>query len=59
MIRYMYKDAFAVIGKMGQGSAGDVEKWGAPLWDVAISGIKEIEHLIRKTKTARRFIGVP
>jgi len=50
MIRYMYKDAFAVIGKMGQGSAGDVEKWGAPLWDVAVSGIKEIEHLIRKNE---------
>jgi len=48
MIRYMYKDAFAVIGKMGQGSADNAKEWILPLWDDAVSNFKEVEHLIRK-----------
>jgi hypothetical protein len=31
-----YKDAFGVIGKMGQGPAENAAEWIAPIWDAAI-----------------------
>ena len=48
MIRCMYKDTFAVIGKMGQGTAVNPEIWVDPLWEAAKSNIKEVESLVRK-----------
>jgi len=48
MIRYLYKDAFAIIGKMGQGAADNLQEWIPPLWDAAISNFKEVENIIRK-----------
>ena len=48
MIMCMYKDAFAVIGKMGQGTADNPEVWVEPLWKAAKSNVKEIESLVRK-----------
>jgi len=51
MIKYTYKDAFAVIGKMGQGSAASAKEWIEPLWDDAVSSFKEVENLIRKNES--------
>jgi hypothetical protein len=34
--KIVYKDAFGVIGKMGQGPAENAAEWIAPIWDAAI-----------------------
>jgi len=51
MRKYCYKDAFAVIGKMGQGAADKPQEWIAPLWPEAIAHFAEIEGLARKTES--------
>jgi len=56
MIKYLYKDAFAVIGKMGQGAAGNTQEWIPPLWEAANSNFKEVENLIRKSKSGAPLI---
>ena len=50
MIKYLYKDTFAVIGKMGQGEADNFNEWGMPLWDAYNAGAHEIEGLVRKNE---------
>lgn len=44
--KIIFKDAFAVIGKMAQGSANDPEKWIRPLWDESNSKFSEISGYI-------------
>ena len=56
MIKYLYKDAFAVIGKMGQGTADNPQEWITPLWEAATSNFKEVESLIRKNESAAPLI---
>ena len=46
--KYQYKDAFAVIGKAGQGLANNPQSWILPLWDDANSHFAEIAGIIRK-----------
>jgi len=48
MIKYLYKDAFAVIGKVGQGEADSFDAWAMPLWGAYDSGFDEIKGLVRK-----------
>jgi len=52
MIKYLYKDSFAVIGKAGQGIADNPQKWVMPLWEEANSNFIEVESLIRKNKSS-------
>ena len=56
MIKYLYKDAFAVIGKAGQGSADSFEEWTNPLWAALESGLSEIEGIVRKNAEGKPFI---
>jgi len=50
MTKLLYKDTFAVIGKMGQGSAENPKEWIMPLWDTANANFHEVEPLICKNK---------
>jgi len=54
MTKYLYKDAFAVIGKVGQGPADNPQSWILPLWDAANAHFAEISGAIRKDEN-----GVP
>ena len=47
-IRRVFKDAFAVIGKAGQGPAQDAYQWVAPLWEDANAHYAEIAGIILK-----------
>ncbi len=47
-MRYLYKDAFAVIGKMGQGPSDNPTEWILPLWKEANAHFEEIKGVIRK-----------
>ena len=51
-IKYLFKDAFAVMGKTGQGSADNNTRWINSLWDEAGNHFSEIENIAEKTKTA-------
>jgi len=46
--KYIYKDAFAVIGKAGQGAANNPQAWIFPLWDDANGHFAEISGIVRK-----------
>ena len=46
--KYIFKDAFAVIGKAGEGPAGNPQPWILPLWDDANSHFNEIVGIVRK-----------
>ena len=50
MKKYVYKDAFAVIGKAGSGPADKGPEWIAPLWPDAFKNLFEIAGIIRKTE---------
>jgi len=47
--KYIYKDSFAVIGKMGQGPAINPQTWILPLWEVANANFMEVVALARKS----------
>ena len=55
-IKYVYKDAFAVIGKAGQGSAENPQTWVMPLWDNANANFGEIARLVRKNESGAPLI---
>jgi hypothetical protein len=42
--RIIYKDEFSVIGKMGQGPAGDPKSWIPPLCEEATAHFSEITN---------------
>lgn len=46
--KFFYKDAFAVIGKVGSGPADKGPEWIAPLWPSAFEHFSEISGIIRK-----------
>lgn len=48
MVEIIEKRQFAVIGKMGQGSAIEGPKWIPPLWQEANSNFPEISHLAKR-----------
>ena len=55
MIKYCFKDAFAVIGKAGQGSTENFGEWTDPLWALLESNLSEIEGMVRKNKEGKPF----
>ena len=54
--KYVYKDAFAVIGKAGQGPAENPHLWILPLWDDANKCFGEIAELVRKNEDGAPLI---
>ncbi|MDD4496257.1 MAG: zinc ribbon domain-containing protein [Eubacteriales bacterium] len=48
--KYFYKEAFAVIGKAGQGAANNSQTWILPLWDDANTHFTEVAALARKSE---------
>jgi len=56
MIKYLFKDTFAVIGKVGQGSVDNFEEWINPLWASLESGLSEIEGIVRKNDDGNPLI---
>jgi len=48
MKNYLYKDTFAVIGKVGEGSANHPQEWVVPLWNEANGNFNEIADIILK-----------
>jgi len=53
MIKYRFKDAFAVIGKAGQGSAESFQEWADPLWASLEGNLTEIEGVVRKNEDGK------
>ena len=53
MITYRFKDAFAVIGKAGQGSVDSFGQWTDPLWASLESNLSEIEGIVRKNQDGK------
>ena len=47
-MKYLFKDAFAVIGKAGQGAVDKGPEWIAPLWENAGANYSEITSICRK-----------
>ena len=47
-LKYRHKEAFAVIGKVGQGAADSPHEWIMPLWDEANAHFTEIVNIVRK-----------
>lgn len=52
-IKYLYKDAFAVIGIAGQGPADKGHEWIAPLWEKAGANYSEITDVCKKDENGR------
>ena len=50
MTKYLFKDTFAVIGKMGLGNAENPHEWIPQLWDAANANFQEIESLVHKNE---------
>jgi len=48
--KYLFKDAFAVIGKAGQGAANNPQEWILPLWDDANAHFTEVVALAKKSE---------
>jgi predicted transcriptional regulator YdeE len=48
--RIIYKDAFSVVGKMGQGPAANPGVWILPLWENANAHFQEIGGLVRHSE---------
>jgi len=55
MIKYCFKDTFAVIGKAGQGSVENFGEWTDPLWASLESSLSEIDGIVRKNKEGKPF----
>ena len=55
MIKYLFKDAFAVIGKAGQGRGDNFHEWGEPLWALLESNLSEIEGAVRKNEDGKPY----
>jgi hypothetical protein len=53
--KYLFKDAFAVIGKAGQGSADNNTRWINSLWDEGGNHFPEIEDISRKDENGGVF----
>lgn len=45
--RIIFKDEFAVIGKMGEGSVNNPHEWISPLWETANTHFSEITGIVR------------
>ncbi len=45
--RFVYKDSFSVIGKMGQGPAANPGEWILPIWEDANAHFHEISPFVR------------
>ena len=56
MIKYEFKDSFAVIGKAGQCSAANFEEWSNPLWVQFENGLMEIENIVRKNAAGKPLV---
>ena len=52
--KYLYKDAFAVVGKAGQGVSDNPQEWILPLWNEANTHFSEIASMVCKSES-----GVP
>lgn len=48
IMKFVYKEEFSVIGKLGQGPAEDPWKWILSLWKESNSTFGEIDSLVRK-----------
>lgn len=55
-IKIVYKEAFAVIGKAGQGSANNPSEWISPLWQAANANFAEISGIIRKSESGAPLV---
>ena len=56
MIKYQFKDTFAVIGKAGQGSAENFAEWSDPLWAALENNLTEIEGIVRKNEAGKPLL---
>ena len=54
-IKYLFKDAFAVIGKAGHGAADKGSEWIKPLWEVAGATYSEIADVCKKSENGGLF----
>jgi len=54
--KYQYKDAFAVIGKAGQGLANNPQSWILPLWDDTNSHFAEIADIVHKDENGTPLV---
>ncbi|MCL2522756.1 MAG: hypothetical protein FWE36_07870 [Erysipelotrichales bacterium] len=54
--KYLYKESFAVIGKLGQGPANNPMTWILPLWEVATANFLEITALAKKNELGEPLI---
>ena len=52
---YLYKDAFAVIGKAGHGPADKGPEWIQPLWEAAGASYPEIADVCKKSGSGGLF----
>jgi predicted transcriptional regulator YdeE len=50
-LEYVYKEQFAVIGKLGSGPAENPWNWIKPVWDEANGNFPEIESMTIKSET--------
>ena len=55
MIKYCFKDTFAVIGKAGQGAVDNFGEWSDPLWASLKSNLSEIQGIVRKNEDGKPF----
>ncbi len=55
-VKYLYKDTFAVIGKVGQGSANNSQEWILPLWNDANTHFVEVADIILKNENGMPLI---
>ena len=54
-MKYLYKDAFAIIGKVGHGSANKGPEWIKPLWEAAGASYSEIADVCKKSESGGLF----
>jgi predicted transcriptional regulator YdeE len=54
--KIIYKDTFSVIGKAGQGTAGNPGEWIAPLWQAANANFAEISGIIRRNESGAPLV---
>jgi predicted transcriptional regulator YdeE len=52
----IYKDAFAVIGKVGEGAANNAQEWIHPLWKDANEHFNEIAAIVSKDENGAPLI---
>ncbi|WMJ89377.1 zinc ribbon domain-containing protein [Anaerocolumna sp. MB42-C2] len=57
-MKYVYKEKFSVLGKLGQGAAENPWSWIKPLWDDANGNFTEIEGLAIKNNGKTSIWGI-